>query len=106
MKCSGERYYANALGSTEKCTCQGDVHVNFGHISLLLNRPQLHHFVEYLQGVLKLEADVPDPDARCVYLPTRDEALLFAMTYHEVEQLTELLSQTLFLMEIEDLMQK
>jgi hypothetical protein len=102
MDCADKTYHQNEFGFSRKCTCHGAVHVNFGNVSLLLSKPQVSDFTEYIVEALISEWGVDDPNERCIYLPTRDYALMFAMTYQELEYLYEILDQTLLMMEVDD----
>jgi hypothetical protein len=102
MDCSEKMYHKNELGNSRKCTCQGAIHVTFGNVSLLLSKPQLSGFATYIAEALFSECDVEDRNERCIFLPTRDYCLMFAMSYNELLQLCELLEQTLLMMQVED----
>lgn len=102
MNCSDRIYHKNEFGLTRKCECHGAVHVVFGTVSLLLSRLQLREFATYIGEAIWSECDVEDHNERCIYLPTRDYALMFVMTYNELKSLSELLDQTLLMMEIDD----
>ena len=102
MECTNRIYHKNELGFSRKCTCSGAVHINFGNVSVLLNRPQVSDFATYTAEALVAECAIEDRDERCIYLPTRDDFLMFVMTYNELKGLSEILDQTLLMMEVDD----
>ncbi|HEY8933846.1 MAG TPA: DUF6686 family protein [Cyclobacteriaceae bacterium] len=104
MNCSDNIYHQNNFGFARKCTCQGAVHVNFGNVSILLNREQIHDFLQYITDAIMSSCDVTNHDDRSIYLPTRDYCLMFALTYNELNALAEILDQTLLMMEVEDVL--
>ena len=97
-------YHENDFGYARQCTCSDAVHVHFGNIALLLRYPQLFDFSAFISGTVVQEACVEDRDARCIYLPTRDLALMFAVSYTELLMLDEILTQTLMTIEIDKLL--
>ncbi|MFZ6013096.1 MAG: hypothetical protein ACOYXT_22325 [Bacteroidota bacterium] len=102
MDCSDRIYHQNSFGQARKCTCHGAVHITFGTVSLLLSKTQLSGFATWIAEALMSECDVEDRDERCIYLPTRDYCLMFAMTYNELISLSEILDQTALMIQIED----
>jgi hypothetical protein len=50
------------------------------------------------------ETGCENTNARNIYLPTRDMALMFALTYSELVLLDEILSQTVLTIEIDNLL--
>jgi hypothetical protein len=78
------------------------VHLNFGNISLLLTDHQLRDFASYIEDTILVNGHVYDPNYRCVYIPTRDFCLMFALTCHELRSLSEILHHTLLMMEVDD----
>lgn len=102
MDCSDKTYHQNSFGSARKCTCHAAVHVCFGTVSLLLSRPQVSDFAMFITEALLSGCDVEDRDERNIFLPTRDYCLMFALTYNELSSLSEILDQTLMMMEVDD----
>ncbi len=102
MDCTDKIYHKNEFGCSRKCICSGAVHINFGNVSVLLSRPQVSDFATYTAEALMSECDIEDRDERCIYLPTRDALLMFVMTYNELKGLSEILDQTLLMMEVDD----
>jgi len=103
MECSERIYHQNAFGCSRRCVCHNAVHLNFGNISLLLSRTQLHDFAEYISdAVVGCRLDTEDPDVRDIYIPTRDLCILFALSYNELKALLELAEQTLLSLQIDD----
>lgn len=103
MECSPIVYHQNNLGWVRKCTCHNAVHLNFGNVSLLLGRQQLHDFAEYLSEALiecSMEAELPD--SREIYIPTRDLCIHFLLSYNELRDLLELAEQTLMMLQVEE----
>ena len=96
-------FHENGFGYARQCACSEAVHLHFGNIALLLSHPQLYDFSTYITGTA-LEACTEDKDARCIYIPTRDLSLMFALSYNELLQLEEILSQTLMQIEIDKLL--
>ncbi|MBA4057234.1 MAG: hypothetical protein C0490_21150 [Marivirga sp.] len=104
MDCSDKFYHKNKFGYSLKCECHGAVHVTFGTVSLLLSRPQVSDFACCIAEAIMSECDVEDRNSRSIFLPTRDYFLMFAMTYNELKLLSEILDQTLLMMEIGDVL--
>lgn len=104
MNCSSHIYHQNEFGHTRKCTCCDAVHLVFGNISLLLSKGQVRDFTLYISETLTIECSVYDENDRCVYLPTRDCSLMFALSYHELKLLAEILEQTLLMFQIDDVL--
>jgi hypothetical protein len=104
MNCSNIVFHQNKLGKTEKCTFQNAVHLTFGNVALLVTRHQLSELVSYTEMILKDEADIEDRDERCLYIPTRDHTLMFAMSYHEIKDLHEILEHTLLMWEVDEVL--
>lgn len=103
MYCSQKLYHTNEFGTTSKCDCLDAVHVVFGTVSILLTRQQCRDFARYIaEAVENTSFSVSDVNERCVYIPTRDDALLFALTFVELNQLDDLLHHTMLMMEVED----
>ena len=96
--------YKNKFGFSHKCECNDAVHINFGTVSVLLNRAQVSDFATYIAETLISECDAEDHDARNIYLPTRDFFIMFAMTYNELKWLSEILDQTLLMIEIDEVL--
>jgi len=100
-----QRYFhQNAFGLARQCTCADAIHLHFGNVALLLNHPQLKDFSAFVTETLMHESAVEDRDARCIYLPTRDMALMFALSHTELLQLDEILNQTIMIIEIDKLL--
>jgi len=97
-------FLEHEFGYARQCTCSNAVHLHFGNVALLLNYSQVFDFSAFISGTVVQEAGVEDRDARCIYLPTRDLALMFAVTYEELLMLDEILSQTLMMIEIDKLL--
>lgn len=96
-------YHKNEFGFTRKCECHGAVHLLFGTVSLLLTRQQCRDFTTYISEAVEAEYHVvSDHDERCIYIPSRDNCLMFTITYNELKRLADLLQQTLLMIEIED----
>jgi hypothetical protein len=93
----------NAFGFARRCVCSDAVHLHFGNIALLLSHRHLYDFSAYITGTAR-DACTEDKDARCIYIPTRDLSLMFALSYNELLQLEEILSQTMMLIEIDKLL--
>ena len=103
MHCSDRVYHTNDFGVTSKCNCLDAVHVVFGNVSLLLTRRQCRDFCTYVSEAAQAELFVmSDAHERSIYIPTRDDALLFALTYVELKQLDDLLRQTILMFEVDD----
>jgi hypothetical protein len=101
MTCSTRVYQKNEFGFTRKCSCHNAVHLNFGTISLLLTLEHFQKFASYITNTLEIECSVYDYDERCIYLPTRDNALMFALTYNELRLLSDVLDTTLVMIEVD-----
>lgn len=103
---TGERrlFHENSFGNAWQCNCAEAVHLQFGNIALLLSHPQLSDFATYISETLTLESGVEDKDSRCIYLPTRDLALMFVLSYSELQLLDEILSQTTLSLEIDKML--
>ena len=97
-------FHENEFGYARQCTCSEAVHLHFGNVALLLSYPQVFDFSAFISGTVVQEAGVEDRDERCIYLPTRDLALMFAVSYEELLMLDEILSQTLMMIEIDKLL--
>ena len=97
-------FHENEFGYARQCTCADAVHLHFGNIALLLSYPQLFDFSAFISGTIAQEASVEDGEARCIYLPTRDLSLMFAVSYRELLMLDEILSQTVMMIEIDKLL--
>jgi hypothetical protein len=97
-------FHHNAFGFARQCTCADAIHLHFGNIALLVNHSQLFDFAAFVSETLMQESAVEDSDARCIYLPTRDMALMFALTYKELLLLDELLTQSILLIQIDKLL--
>lgn len=106
MDCSGKIYHANAFGHSRKCECQQAVHVNFGTVALLLNKFQISEFGKFIAETVEAGMAVEDPDHRCFCIPTSDHCLMIAMTYNELKALSELLDETLLMVEIEEVLER
>jgi hypothetical protein len=50
------------------------------------------------------ESPIEGWDARCIYLPTRDMAFMFALTYKELLLLDEILNQSILMIQIDKLL--
>lgn len=97
-------FHENEFGYARQCSCSDAVHLHFGNVALLLNYPQVYDFSAFISGTVTQEVGVADRDLRCIYLPTRDLYLMFAMTYRELLMLEEILSQTMMMIEIDNLL--
>ncbi len=106
MDCSSVVFHENKLGKAEKCTFQNAVHLAFGNVALLVSRSQVSELLSCTEVILKNESEIEDRDDRCLYVPTRDHALMFAMTYHEVQDLNEILEHTLLMWEVDEVLNK
>lgn len=104
MKCSSIVFHQNKLGKAEKCTFQNAVHLTFGNVTLLLTYEQVTEILTCVESILGNESEIEDRDERSLYIPTRDHALMFAMTYHEVADLHEILEQTLLMWEVDEIL--
>ena len=103
MDCSEKIYHENKIGYTRKCTCHNAVHLIFGNVSLLLSKQQLQDFSQYIyEAMLEWKCDIVDPDARDIFIPTRDLCILFAMTYNELLSLLELTEETLMMLQVDE----
>lgn len=102
MNCSDRIYHQNGYGLSVRCTCQDAVHLYFGNISLLLSKPQLNDFAKYVSETVVSERYLPDPDERCIFIPTRDYYMMFAMTYNELKGLSDILDQTMIVIQIDE----
>lgn len=103
MNCSDNIYHKNQFGSTCKCECLNAVHVQFGTVTLLLTRPQCRDFHAYISEALEAESHVlEDPEDRCIFIPTRDNSLMFAVTFNELKQLGDLLNHTSLMLDVEE----
>jgi len=103
MAGSQRLFHENVFGFARQCACSDGIHLHFGNIALLLNHSQLYDFSAYITGTAR-EACTEDKNTRCIYIPTRDLSLMFALSYNELLQLEEILSQTLMLIEIDKLL--
>jgi hypothetical protein len=105
MDCPEKIYHQNELGCTRRCTCHNAIHLNFGNVSLLLSKSQLSDFSEYIsEAVVSCSLDMNYPDARDIYLPTRDFCILFAVSYNELKNLLDLTEQTLLMLQVDDVL--
>lgn len=104
MNCSNHIYHQNEFGYTRKCTCHDAFHLVFGNISLLLSKGQLRDFSRCIAETLSMECVVHDDNDRCIYLPTRDCSLMFALSYNELKLLAEILEQTLLMLQVEEVL--
>lgn len=102
MYCSNRSYHYNEVGFSRPCHCQDAVHLTFGNVSLLLSKLQIKDFTTYISETLITERDVEDHDSRCIHLPTRDQCLMFSMSYNELKKLFEILENTCVMIEVED----
>ena len=101
----GQRlFHQNAFGFARQCTCADAIHLHFGNIALLVSHSQLIDFSAFVSDTLKQESAVEDTDDRCIYLPTRDMALMFALTYKELLLLDEILNQSILMIQIDKLL--
>jgi len=101
----GQRYFhQNLFGFARQCTCAEAIQLHFGNIALLLSHPQLKDFSAFVTETIMHESAVEDRTARCIYLPTRDMALMFALSYTELLLLDEILNQTIMMIEIDKLL--
>ena len=101
----GQRYFhQNEFGFARQCTCADAIHLHFGNIALLLNYSQLRDFSAFVTETLMHESAIEDRDERSIYLPTRDMALMFALSYTELLLLDEILNQTTMTIEIDKLL--
>jgi hypothetical protein len=101
----GQRYlHHNSFGFARQCTCADAVHLHFGNIALLLSHPQLKDFSAFVTETVMHESGVEDRDSRCIYLPTRDMTLMFALSYAELLLLDEILNQSLMTIAIDKLL--
>jgi hypothetical protein len=96
--------HQNAFGFSRKCTCANAVHVHFGNIALLLSHSQLRDFSVFVSETAMSETCCENTNDRNIYLPTRDMALMFALSYSELILLDEILSQTVLTIEIDNLL--
>jgi hypothetical protein len=79
------------------------VHVNFGNISILLSKPQLIEFSEYLNDTSGcFQDDGFSLDDRNIYIPTRDPSLMFMVSYRELSGLLELAEHTIIMLQVEE----
>lgn len=101
MSCSTHIYHKNDFGLTRRCDCHGAIHLVFGSISLLLTKKQFEDFTLHMADTIETESSVDDRDERCVYIPTRDQALMFVLTYNELLLLADILEQTLLMLQVE-----
>lgn len=106
MHCSSKIYHHNNIGFTRECHCQNAIHLTFGNVSLLLSRAQLADLTTYIAETLAGKAGIEDREHKCIYLPTRDQYLMFVMSYNEISQLFEILENTNLMLEIEALLMK
>jgi hypothetical protein len=97
-------FHENAFGFARQCRCAGAIHLHFGNIALLLSHSQLLDFSAFVSETLLQESAIEDWDARCIYLPTRDMALMFALTYNELLLLDEILNQSILMIQIDKLL--
>ena len=97
-------YYQNGFGQAWQCTCADAIHIQFGNVAVLLNHSQLRDFATYITHTLADEGHVKDAGSRDIYIPTRDLALMFAMTYSELQMLDEILNQTLLTITIDNIL--
>ena len=101
----GQRYFhRNEYGFAGQCTCADAIHLHFGNIALLLNHSQLKDFSAFVTETLMHASTGEDRDARSIYLPTRDMALMFALSYRELLFLDEILNHTIMMIEIDKLL--
>ena len=101
----GQRYFhENVFGFARQCTCTDGIHLHFGNIALLLSHSQLKDFSGFVTETLMQESGVEDRDRRCIYLPTRDMSLMFALSYRELQLLDDILNQSLMTIEIDNLL--
>lgn len=104
MHCSTHIYHRNEFGHTRKCDCHGAIHLVFGNISLLLTRRQFHEFTLYVADMIALESVTDDRDERRLYIPTRDQALMFLVSYNELLLLADVLEQTILMLQVEQVL--
>jgi Family of unknown function (DUF6686) len=104
MECGDSFYYENEFGFARKCNCQEAVHLHFGNVVLLLSCPQLRDFSTYVSEALISKSEITDHDSRCIYLPTRDLALMFTLSYTDLSQLCDILDHTLLMVEVEKML--
>jgi hypothetical protein len=103
MECSDRIYHQNDLGCSRRCTCHNAVHLNFGNISLLLSKTQLEDFAKYMyEAVTSCLLDGDEPDARDIYIPTRDLCIHFVLSFNELKALLDLSEQTLLCLQIDE----
>ena len=72
-------FHENDFGYARQCTCSAAVPLHFGNVALVLNYTQVFDFLAIIFGTEVQEAGVEDRDARWIYLPTRDLALMFEL---------------------------
>ena len=99
-----ELYQENEFGYARQCICSEAVHLHFGNVAPLLSYPEVFDFSAFISGTVVQEPGMEDRDARCIYLPTRDLSIMFAVSYRELLMLDEILSQTLMIIEIDKLL--
>jgi hypothetical protein len=97
-------FHQNAFGHAWQCRCGDAVHIQFGNVALLLSHSQLREFTSYIGDTVGEESSVGDRYSRNIYIPTRDLALMFVMTYTELRMLDEILNQTLIAIEIDKML--
>lgn len=93
-------YHQNSYGQALKCPCHQEVRLTFGNISLLLTQEQLDGFSVHVGEAVNY-CDVENHDERCIYLATGNHTIMFALTYNELLQLSEILTHTLLMMQVE-----
>lgn len=102
MDTSHNLYHQNSYGQAIRCRCRQEVILTFGNISLLLTQEQIGGFASHVDEAMTIYRPIEDPDERSIFLATGVPAIMLAMTYNELILLSDILSHTRLMIQVEN----